>query len=272
VSASHRVVAETLAFVERHGYALLFLWILAEQSALPLPSAPLLLAAGALIRMGRMHAVPALASCALAALIADTVWYQLGKRFGGRIVRLVCRVSLEPDSCVRQTENAFVKFGLNSLLVAKFIPGVNSVTAPLAGSARSPYWRFVLYDAAGVCIWSGSYLAAGYVFSAQLETLFGYGARMGSGLFLLVIGLLASWIAWKFIQRRRFLRKLAMARITPEELRERLDAGEEVLMVDLRTYLPAQTIIPGAIRIAPEELAAHGASLPRDREIVLFCS
>jgi hypothetical protein len=174
---------------------------------------------------------------------------------------------------VRQTENAFVKYGLKSLLIAKFVPGVNAVTAPLAGSSRSPYGRFLVFDAAGACVWSGSYLGVGYVFSEQLETVFGYAARMGSSLLLLMMGLLASWVGWKFVQRRRFLRKLAMARITPEELRDRLDAGEDIFMVDLRANLPAQaSAIAGAIRIAPEDLAVRGADLPRDREIILFCS
>lgn len=273
MSASHSAVAETVAFVERHGYALVFWWVLAEQSALPVPSSPLLLAAGSLIRRGQLHVAPALACCAGAALIADTVWYLLGRRRGGRILRLVCRISLEPDSCVRRTENAFLKYGLNSLLIAKFVPGVNAVAAPMAGSSRTPYGRFLLYDVAGICAWSGSFLAAGYIFSDQLEDVFAYGSRMGSGVLLLVVGLAAGWIGWKLVQRRRFLHKLAVARISPEELRERLAAGESLYIVDLRArLLPESNAIPGAIRIAPEELASRGRELPRDREIILFCS
>lgn len=273
MSGSHSAVAETIAFVERHGYALVFWWVLAEQSALPLPSAPLLVAAGALIRRGQLHVAPALACCVGAALIADTIWYLLGKRGGGRILRLVCRISLEPDSCVRRTENAFVKYGLKSLLIAKFVPGVNAVAAPMAGSSRTPYGRFLLYDVAGALAWSGSFLAAGYIFSEQLEDVFDYGSRMGSGLLLLVAGLAAAWIGWKLVQRRRFVHKLAMARIAPEELRDRLEAGESLFMVDLRARLPLESnAIPGAIRMTPEEIAARGRELPRDRDIILFCS
>jgi len=269
----HYAISHTIAFVEKHGYGLLFFWVLAEQSAIPLPSVPLLLAAGALIRTGRLQVLPAIACCVIAAAIADTIWFQLGSHGGRRILRLLCRVSLEPDSCVRQTENAFLKFGMRSLLVSKFIPGLNAVAAPLAGNSKRSYWRFLLYDLMGTSIWSASYLALGYLFSDQLETVFVYASRMGSSLILLVAGLFVLWIGWKFIQRRRFLRQLDVARINPEELRDRLNAGENLFMVDLRTRLPDYpNVIPGAIRISPEELAAHSQEIPRDREIILFCS
>jgi membrane protein DedA with SNARE-associated domain len=259
--------------VERHGYALLFGWVLVEQSALPLPSAPLLLASGALIRTGRLHLLPALASCVLGAVTADTIWFQLGRRRGRRILRLLCRVSLEPDSCVRQTENVFLKYGMNSLLVVKFIPGLNAVAAPLAGNSNRPYWRFALLDAAGAAIWSGTYLAVGYLFSEQLETMLGYATRMGSSLLLLMAGLFALWVLRKFVQRRLFLKQLQTDRITPEELRERMDAGEEFLIVDLRSGAPeSPSPIPGAVRISPEDLRSRAHEIPRDQEIILFCS
>src|SRR4029077_7985145 len=115
-------------------------------------------------RAGKLHPLPAIACCIVAALIADTIWFELGRRRGRRGLRLLCRVSLEPDSCVRQTENAFVKYGMRSLLVSKFVPGLNAVAAPLAGNSKSRYWRFLLYDSAGAFIWSGAYLALGYLF------------------------------------------------------------------------------------------------------------
>ena len=110
---------------------------------------------GWVIRIGSLHAPLALACCVSAALISDSVWFQLGRSRGRRILRLLCRVSLEPDSCVRQTENAFVRYGMSSLLVSKFVPGLNAVAAPLAGNSRSSYVRFLLYDAAGATLWSG---------------------------------------------------------------------------------------------------------------------
>ena len=271
--SGHQEIVHTLAFIERHGYALLFAWVLAEQSAIPLPSAPLLLAAGALIRAGRLGMLPAILCCLIAALIADGIWFELGRHRGRQVLRLVCRLSLEPDSCVRQTENAFLKYGLRSLLVSKFIPGLNAVAAPLAGNSRTPYLRFALYDAAGASIWSASYLIVGYLFSQQLETIVGYASSMGSNLVLLIGALFGIWIGWKFLQRRSFLRQLQVARITPTELWQRLTAGEELFIVDLRVGLGEEpALIPGAVRISPEELAVRSQEVPRDREIILFCT
>jgi membrane protein DedA with SNARE-associated domain len=269
----HLTVGETLAFVERNGYALLFLWVLAEQSAIPLPSAPLLLAAGALVRDGRLHASLAVACCVGAVLIGDTIWFLLGRRRGRRVLGFLCRVSLEPDSCVRQTENALLKYGLRTLLISKFIPGLNAVAAPLAGHSKFPYARFLVFDIAGGALWSGAYLALGYLFSTQLESILAYSSRMGAGLLLLISALLVLWIARKFVQRRMFLRRLRGDRITAAELQERLNAGEELVIVDLRTGAPdSQSSIPGAIRMSPTELTSRRGELPRDREIILFCS
>ncbi len=273
VTSDHLVISQTTEFIERHGYALLFFWVLAEQGAIPLPSIPLLVTAGALVHLGRLQMLPAIGCCLGAALVADTVWFQLGRSRGHRVLRFLCRVALEPDSCVRRTENVFLKHGLNSLLVAKFVPGLNAVAAPLAGSSGASYWRFLLYDSAGAVIWSAAYLILGFVFFEQLESVVGYASRMGSGLLILVVSLFALWIGWKFTQRRRFFRQLNVARITPEELRDRLDAGEELVIVDLRTSLDEDSsTIPGAVRISTEDLASGAAAIPRDREIILFCS
>jgi membrane protein DedA with SNARE-associated domain len=270
---AHLHAASVLAFIERHGYALLFWWVLAEQGALPVPSVPMLIAAGALIRAGRLHPLLAIICCITAALIADTVWFELGRYRGRQVLRLLCRISLEPDSCVRKTENAFLKYGMRSLLVSKFIPGLNAVAAPLAGNSRRSYLRFALYDTAGILLWSVFYLALGYLFSEQLETVVAYVARMGANLLLLIIAILALWIGWKFAERRRFLRQLQGARITPAELEDRISAGEELFIVDLRS-VPAEEsdLIPGAVRISPEQLAANPEQIPRDREVILFCS
>jgi membrane protein DedA with SNARE-associated domain len=269
----HFDIRSALAFVERHGYALLFLWVLAEQGAMPLPSVPLLLAAGALIRAGKLHFLPAILCAMLAALIADSVWFELGRHRGRQVLRLVCRLSLEPDSCVRQTEGVFGKYGMSSLLVSKFVPGLNTVAAPLAGHSKRSYFRFALYDSLGVLIWSGVYLSLGYLFSEQLESVIAYASRMGANLLLLVLVLLASWIGWKYVQRRRFLKQLQIARITAVELQDRLSAGEEIFIVDLRLGHEGETaLIPGAVRISPEELVNRSREIPRDREIILFCS
>ena len=262
-----------LEFVVRHGYVVLFLWVLAEQAALPLPSAPLLLACGALARNGRLEphwiAATGLAAC----LIADNAWFILGRRRGARVLRFVCRLALEPDSCVRQTEAAFLRWGSRSLLVAKFVPGWNAVSAPLAAISGVRWSRFLVFDALGALIWIGAYGALGYIFNREIDRVGGYAERMGSWAALLAVGLLAGWVGWKFFERRRFLRKLAVARIAPEELRRMLEAGEEVVVVDVRSGLETEVdAVPGALRIPLEELETRHGDIPRDRDIILFCS
>jgi membrane protein DedA with SNARE-associated domain len=266
-------MSHTLQFLIRHGYLLLFVWVLAEQAALPVPSLPLLLACGALARSGRLNLFLVLLYGLAACLIGDNIWFQLGRRRGAKVLRFICRVALEPDSCVRTTENAFLKYGMRSLLVSKFIPGLNAVAAPLAGSSGAGLGRFLVFDSLGALIWIASYVSIGYIFSDQLETAAAYVLRLGSGFGFLVVGLLAAWIAWKFLQRRRFLRKLAVARITAEELRDKLQAGEDVVILDVRSSLGNQAEpIPGAIRISTEELATRYVEIPRDRDIILFCT
>ncbi|SPE41608.1 conserved membrane hypothetical protein [Candidatus Sulfopaludibacter sp. SbA3] len=266
-------IATAIHFVERHGYALLFFWVLAEQGAVPIPSVPLLVAAGALVRTGRLHAVTAIACCVAGALVADAVWFHFGRSRGKRVLRFLCRISLEPDSCVRKTETAFLKYGLNTLLIAKFVPGLNAVAAPLAGDAGIGLVPFLVMDSLGVVVWSGAYIGVGYLFSNQLELALAYAQRLGSGFLILVIAVAALWILWKVIQRRRFLSELAGARITPEELLGRIDAGEDLYIVDLRSSLQHDDhSIPGAIRLSIDDLTAGAQQIPRDREIILFCS
>lgn len=264
----HRV----LAFVVSHGYSLVFFWVFAEQAALPLPSIPLLLASGALARMGRFHLAGILLCGLLGCLVADCAWFQLGKRRGAKILRFICRISMEPDSCVRKTENLFVRFGLRSLLVAKFIPGLNAVAAPLAGASGVRMARFLVFDSIGALLWIGAYVSVGYIFSDQLEIAAAYALQFGSWLIYFIAGLLAGWIGWKFIQRRRALRKLAVERITAWELRERLRAGEDIVVIDLRSTLDRTESIPGARRFTFEELTERHTEIPRDRDIVVLCT
>lgn len=208
-----------------------------------------------------------------ACLIADNVWFMLGRSRGAKVLRFICRVALEPDSCVRRTETAFLRYGSRSLLAAKFVPGLNAVSAPLAAISGVSFGRFVLFDTLGALIWIGAFTGLGYIFSRELDRVGDYVARMGSWVAVLAVGLLAAWIGWKFVQRQRFLKKLAVARITPEELRQMLEAGEEIVVVDVRSALESDVdSVPGALRIPLEDLEARHGDIPRDRDIILFCS
>src|SRR5262245_55858158 len=175
---------------------------------------PLLLAAGALAGQHQMSLGGAVALAVLASLISDTIWYELGRIRGGRVLNFLCRISLEPDSCVRKTENLFVKQGARSLLVAKFVPGLNTVAPPLAGIFGMRRWRFMLFDGLGALLWAGGCALVGFVFSNQLELVAARAASLGGWALVILGGALAGYILWKYIQRQRFLHELRVARIT----------------------------------------------------------
>jgi membrane protein DedA with SNARE-associated domain len=259
-------------FLIRHGYVVLFGWVLLEQLGLPIPAAPLLIAAGALARAGKMNLTFAVALAFVAVILADLFWYSLGRYRGGRILKLLCRISLEPDSCVRRTENLFVRRGVHALLVAKFVPGLNTAAPSLAGIFRMPLRRFMIYDSLGGLFWVVTVTSLGLIFSDQLEQI---ALRWGGWLVAVLAGSLAAYVLWKFIQRRRFLRRLRIARITPKELMDKLTAQENISIVDLRQPMDIEAfpqMIPGALRIAMEEIEERHGEIPRDRDVVLYCS
>ncbi len=265
----------TIDFLVRHGYAVLFAWVLAEQIGLPVPSLPLLLAAGALAGTGRLQLWLVVALPILASLASDLLWYELGRLRGVRVLQFLCRISLEPDSCVRRTEMAFERQGAKSLLIAKFVPGLNTAAPPLAGIFRMRLPRFLFFDAIGSALWVGAFVGLGYAFSDQLETVANRALTLGSGLLVLVVGAFGGYIAWKYVKRRRFLRQLRIARITPEELKRKLDAGENIAIVDLRHSLDFEAepeVIPGAFRVDAADLGKMDGQIPRDRDVVLYCT
>ena len=262
-------------FLIRHGYALLFGWVLLEQMGLPIPAVPLLIAAGALAGGGKMNLTFVMALALIAVIWADLFWYFLGRYRGGRILKLLCRISLEPDSCVRRTENLFVRHGAHSLLVAKFVPGLNTAAPSLAGIFRMPMRRFMVFDSLGGFLWVVTFTTLGLIFSDQLEQIAVHALRWGGWLVAGLAGSLAAYVLWKFIQRRRFLRRLRIARITPKELMDKLTAGENISILDLRQPIDIEAfpqMIPGALRIAMEEIEGRHGEIPRDRDVVLYCS
>ncbi|MBI3695971.1 MAG: DedA family protein [Acidobacteria bacterium] len=201
------------SFLLRHGYALLFAFVLAEQIGLPIPAMPVLLAMGALAE--RFSLPVSLALATVASLVSDLVWYELGRRRGRSVLNLLCRISLEPDTCVRRTEKLFSSSGAGALLLAKFVPGLSTVAPPLAGVLRMRMRRFVLYAGLGAALWAGTFLGGGYLFRSELERVAAPFARLGGWLVVLLVAGLAAYIGFKYIQRQRFLRGLRVARITP---------------------------------------------------------
>ena len=263
----------TAEFVIRHGYAVLFFWVLAEQGALPIPSIPLLLVCGALVKSGHLNGTAVVLYGLVACLIADSGWFQLGRSRGSKVLAFLCRLALEPDSCVRQTEGGFARYGVRFMLVAKFIPGMSALAAPLAGSAGAGWIPFLIYDCLGAAVWISSWATVGYLFSKQLDEVGDVVGRAGFRLMLLIVFLAGGWIAWKYFQRKRFFRKLAIARIPVEELERMLEAGEQVVIIDVRGALAnPPDPIPGALRIPLSEIEARHNEVPRDHDIVLFCT
>jgi membrane protein DedA with SNARE-associated domain/rhodanese-related sulfurtransferase len=268
-------MTELLQFVVRHGYTLVFAWVFVEQAGLPIPSAPLLLAAGALSGTHKMNLGMVVVFATLGSIASDTMWYELGRLKGVRVLQLICRISLEPDSCVRRSQVSFGRNGARVLLVAKFVPGVNAMAAPLSGVIRMGWRRFLLFDALGALLWVSAFTITGYTFSTDLERVAARAAYLGEWLLVLLLAAFAGYVLWKFYNRQKFLRKLKIARITPEELKEKMDSGEDVLVVDLRHALDFDAnpeTIPGAVHVDAAELEEASDVIPRDREIVLFCA
>jgi membrane protein DedA with SNARE-associated domain len=268
-------VDEVLAFLIRNGYPILFGWVWTEQVGLPVPSEPVLLATGALAGTGRLRLDLAIAVAVAGCLLADLIWYEVGRWRGPQVLRFLCRLSLEQDSCVRESQDTFTRYGVRSLLVAKFLPGLNTVAQPLAGVIGMPRGRFVVFDVVGAILWVGLYTGLGYVFAGQLEVVAAQAARIGQWLIVLLAAALGGYLLLKWVNRRRFIRRLRIARITPEELKGRLDAGEAVTIVDLRhplDYESAPAVIAGAIHLTTNELEARHGEIPRDRDVVLYCT
>jgi membrane protein DedA with SNARE-associated domain/rhodanese-related sulfurtransferase len=258
-----------------YGYVLLFAWVLVEQLGIPLPATPVLLAAGALSAEHEINFLFALLAGLAASLLADSVWFFIGRRYGHIVLRTLCKLSLEPTICVRRTQDSFGRRRAVTVLIAKFVPGLATLAPPVAGQNGMPYGSFIFFDAIGATAWLGVLLAAGRFFGDLLRrnpSLLDWAGRFSGA--LLVLGILGFFVG-RVLRRRMVLKKLVASRLEPEELKRQLDDGEPVFIVDLRHPLelePDPFTLPGAIHFAPDDLAARHQEIPRDRDIVLFCS
>ncbi len=268
-------MAEATQFLITHGLPILFAAVLLEQLGLPIPASPWLLAVGALAAVGKTSAPLAIAIVIMACLISDSLWFQLGRHRGAKVLNLLCRISLEPDSCVRRTQNLFTRYGLKAVLVAKFVPGLNTIAPPLAGMSGVSFGRFLLVDAGGSFVYGGTFICLGYVFSAQIQIVADALASIGGKAFALVAGAVAAYVGFKYFQRKRLLRDLRMARITVNDLRRKQEAGEKLMVLDLRSLVEQErdpVRIPGSLSMHLDEIDRRQHEIPRDRDIVLYCS
>lgn len=257
------------------GLGFVFVNVLLQQLGLPVPVVPTLVVAGAVAASGKMSA-PALYALAVAACVmADSTWYMAGRRYGGRVMSLLCRVSLSPDSCVSQTQGAFERWGAKALLVAKFVPGLALIAPPLAGATRMSFGRFIVFSALGAALWVGAALLGGALLRTQIERLLPQAAQVGGAAAAVLVLLLAAYVAYRWWERRRFLAALDMARISVEELRRQMDGEPAPVIVDVRSTTARsleQRRIPGALHVPVQDAAQHLRELPRDREIILYCT
>lgn len=264
----------------RHAYSVMFGWVLVEQAGLPVPSVPLMLAAGTMSAAHKVHLALLLLLILLACLVADSMWYWLGRRFGGRVLDVLCKMSLEASTCVHRAQGSITRRGGITLLFAKFIPGVSTIAAPIAGQSGMAFPEFVAYDMTGTLIWAAAWLFAGRFFgdvARRSSEFFATLTRSAAGLVLLMI---VGIIVYRYVQRRRFMTELRGLRLEPEALLDMIDASrrdgiDPPFIIDLRHPLDVLTdpmVVPGALRIGPDELRTHREEIPRDREIVLYCT
>ena len=262
-----------LRLITEYGLLLVFAGVLIEQCGVPLPAYPLLMLTSALAARGQFNVVALLVTAVAACLIADTGWYLIGRALGRRVLRLLCRISLSPDGCVRQTESVFTRFGPASLMVAKFVPGFASVATALAGAMHIRRTPFLLFDLIGASLWVGVALALGWMFSPAIDDMVDTLAQLGRWGLMLVALALALFVAAKWWQRHRFNVQLRMARVSVASLAELIDSGERPLIVDVRSAASqGEGRIPGAILVQGEPHAPELNAHPRDGLIVVYCA
>ena len=257
------------------GLGVVFLNVLCTQLGLPLPATPTLVVAGAMAAQGRLPAVPLYALAVLACLIGDSVWYCAGRLYGARVMKLLCRVSLTPDTCVNDTQASFERWGTKVLIVAKFIPGLGLVAPPLAGATRMRAVPFLAFSLLAALLWVGAGLLLGILLRGYIEQLLPQLAFLGGRALTVLLGLLALYVLYKWWQRYRFFRALDVARIGVDELYAQLGTASPPVVLDVRSQTARgieRRRIPGALLVPVQSVSVHAPRLPRDRDIILYCT
>jgi membrane protein DedA with SNARE-associated domain len=259
----------------QYGLALVFTNVLLAQVGLPLPALPMLIVAGALVQDGQLSLPLVLLAAVGASLLGDLPWYAAGRMAGYRVLRVLCRISIEPDSCVKQSETTFERWGAPSLLVAKFVPGFSTVAPPIAGAMRLGAPAFLIYSAIGALLWAGAAVALGMVFHTQVDSLIQWLSEMGVLAFVVLALVVGFYVAAKWVERQLFIRVMRMARITVDELQRLLAAGAPMVILDVRSATSRKLDprhIPGAIGLditAPEHKVGNVSPA---HHIVVYCS
>ncbi|WP_426207961.1 VTT domain-containing protein [Massilia sp. TWP1-3-3] len=263
-----------IELLELYGVFIVFAIVLVEQGGLPIPAFPILVVSGALAANGGISWPACIVVAMAACLLADLFWFRAGRYYGVGVLRLLCKISLSPDSCVSQTEGKFARFGAKSLIVSKFIPGFNIVASPMSGALGVSTPRFIAFSMAGSLLWSGSGVALGAYFHKSVDQLLNTMSAMGSTALFVVLTLLGLFVLYKFVERRRFQRDQSIARISIAELASLIDDGHQPLIVDARSNIAQQleAPIPGAVMFDACDAAGFMVGLDKDRHIIVYCS
>lgn len=263
-----------MQMLQQHGLLLVFLSVLVEQIGLPVPAYPVLIVTGALIMNAQFNWAACLLVAMAACLCSDLFWFSAGRRYGKRVLALLCRISLSPDSCVSQTEDKFRRWGPKSLVVSKFIPGFNTIAPPIAGASGLARHHFILFSSGGSLLWAGTGLLLGVIFHRSIDRILDVLSVMGVAALLVLASLLGLFILFKFVERQRFYKSLRMKRISVDELKQLIEIGAAPVLLDVRS-LTAQALdqpIPGALLLTDYPRAAVLADIDRDTPVIVYCS
>ena len=259
--------------LQRDAVWVVFVNVLLKQLGLPVPAVPTLLIAGSLAAsLGQVGQV--LAAAVLASVFADWIWYLVGRAFGYRVLSVLCKLSINPASCVSDTERRFMRWGAWSLVVAKFVPGFSTVAPPIAGSLRMPMPRFVAAAGLGAALWAGAAVVAGWLFRAQVQAALETMSRNGGTAIAVVAGVIGVWILWKLWQKYRFRQLADIPHITPVELMQALASNDPPWLLDLRgaAAIAQAGSIEGATPAYLDDLPQAVSPWPKDRQIVTLCA
>ena len=265
---------DLFALLQLYGVLIVFAIVLVEQGGLPIPAFPILIVSGALSVTGAISWPATLAMAVLACLIADFFWFRAGRFYGTRVLRLLCKISLSPDSCVSQTEDKFARYGAKSMIVSKFIPGFNVIASPMSGALGVGTGRFIAFSMTGSILWSGTGIAIGAYFHRSVDLVLTYISSLGATAVLVLGSVLALFVLVKFIERKRFRRAMDVARISMEDFARLIEQGDAPIIIDARSVTAQQIeqAIPGALMYNECERDGLMAVLDKERHVVVYCS
>ena len=262
-----------IELILQYGLGLAFVGVLAGQIGLPIPAYPILITMAALSARGQYSPAEVVATAVLACTFADLAWYGAGARFGRKVLAAMCRISLSPDSCVRQTEAIYDRWGAPSLMVAKFIPGFAAVATAMAGVVGVNALAFVFYDLIGATLWSGLAVAVGWIFRDAVDDVMRVIESAGRVGLAAIVSAFVLYLVLKVVQRQRLLRSLRMARVSAGELHAMLRDERPPLVIDVRSADSRKSgIIPGSLGIEPRGPDEHLRSLPASEEVIIYCA